>query len=279
MGTTKIAWTEFTWNPMSGCTQVSPGCDNCYAKTLTERFEGVPGHYYERGFALTLRPDKLMVPARKSAPKMVFVNSTSDLFHAEVPADYVAQVFAVMAVAGHHTFQVLTKRAGVMASLVNNSEFVDAVADHARQFAAQPGVIGGGKWSWPGWPLPNVWLGVSVEDQARAALRLPQLARTPARVRFASCEPLLGPVNLPDGIGAGTGLDWLIAGGESGPGARAMALEWARSLQAQCGRKGVAFFFKQLGSVTAAAMGVPGKGEVLRDVPADLAVRAYPELT
>ncbi len=253
---TKIEWTDATWNPVTGCTQVSPGCDHCYALTLAERFRGTPSHYFENGFDVTLRPDKLDQPLRWTKPRRIFVTSMSDLFHSDVPDEYIARAFAVMALAPQHTFQVLTKRHGRMRSLLPSPAFED-------QVRAVSGIETG--WDYYGtWPLPNVWLGVSVEDQSRADLRIPALMETPAAVRFVSCEPLLGPVTLthlhshcPTHDFAGGFCsgpcpdrrwpDWVIVGGESGRGARPMHPDWARSLRDQCQAAGVAFHFKQWG--------------------------------
>lgn len=274
-----IEWTDATWNPMTGCTKVSAGCDHCYAETLAERFRGTPGHYYEGGFDLQLRPDKLDAPLRWQRPRRVFVNSMSDLFHQGVPDEYVVQVFAVMALAPRHTFQVLTKRHGRMRSLVGSRDFPDLVAAAVLELARQAGSAGGvalarsereavlarsSEWRSPipAWPLPNVWLGVSVENQGAADLRVGPLLQTPAAVRFLSCEPLLGPVELPWTAEA---LDWVIAGGESGPGSRPMHPGWVRSLRDFSVNAGVAFHFKQWGD-WAEVMGKPRKGDVLLDV-------------
>jgi protein gp37 len=272
---TSIEWTRgddgtpgSTWNPVTGCTKVSPGCDNCYALTLAERFRGTPGHYFENGFDVQLRPDKLYLPIRWRKPRRVFVNSMSDLFHDDVPDEYIAQVFAVMALAPQHTFQILTKRHGRMRSLLSSHDFLAMIDDH-RTAAA-------GDFTWP---LPNVWLGVSVENQKWADIRIPALLDTPAAVRWLSCEPLLGPVDLwgpLDGHGGrsklsywldgrphwvddegsnprtsslaiGPKIDWVVVGGESGHHARAMHPEWARTIRDQCQHSGVPFHFKQWG--------------------------------
>ena len=208
-----IEWTETTWNPVTGCTQVSPGCAHCYAKTFAERFRGVPGHPYENGFDLQLRPDRLDQPLRWKRPRTVFVNSMSDLFHEDINLDFIRRVFDVMEAASWHRFQVLTKRS-------------------ARAAQLAPALV----WS------ENVWMGVSVENQ-RWTSRVSDLRRIPAAVRFLSCEPLLGPLALNlDGI------HWVIAGGESGHRARPMRLEWATSVRDQCIEAGVPFFFKQWGA-------------------------------
>jgi len=235
---TSIEWTDYSWNPVSGCDKVSPGCDHCYAETIATRFAGTKA--YPDGFKVTLKPERLTDPLRKRSwrGKRVFVNSMSDLFHKDVPDDYIAQVFAIMALAPEITFQILTKRHGRMRSLLNSEA-------HWRRVG-----VGGVR------VLPNVWLGVSVEDQQRADLRIPALLDTPAAVRWLSCEPLLGPVDLGAAFGTNyggdpredeTGVDWVVVGGESGPGARPMHPEWARTLRDQCQAAGVPFHFKQWG--------------------------------
>jgi protein gp37 len=208
-----IEWTEATWNPVTGCTQISPGCAHCYAKTFAERFRGVPGHPYEVGFDLTLRPERLHQPLEWKKRKLVFVNSMSDLFHDEVPDEYIIQVFEVMKEASQHTFQVLTKRSERLAQLASKLDVAD-----------------------------NVWIGVSVENQ-RWTTRIDDLRQVPAAVRFLSCEPLLGPLDLNL-----KGISWVIVGGESGHRARPMKRDWARNIQEQCTRARVSFFFKQWGA-------------------------------
>ena len=213
MQRSQIEWTDATWNPVTGCTQISPGCGHCYAKTFAERFRGVPGHPYERGFDLQLRPERLDQPLRWAKPRTIFVNSMSDLFHRDVPENYIAEVFEVMHAATRHRFQVLTKRAERLAELA------------------------------PSLPWPeNVWMGVSVENQHWTS-RVDYLRETPAAVKFLSCEPLLGPLDLEL-----EGIDWVIVGGESGPGARPMQPEWARGIRDQCVEAGTPFFFKQWGA-------------------------------
>jgi len=208
-----IEWTEATWNPVTGCTQVSPGCAHCYAKTFAERFRGVPGHPYEMGFDLTPRPDRIAQPLEWKRPRLIFVNSMSDLFHEDVDISFIQQVFQTMEQAHWHTFQVLTKRGERLAELA------------------------------PMLPWPsNVWMGVSVENQ-RWVSRIDYLRQTPAAVKFLSCEPLLGPLTLDL-----KGIDWVIVGGESGHGARPMQLDWARSVRDQCLEQKVPFFFKQWGA-------------------------------
>jgi len=253
---TKIEWSQATWNPVVGCTKVSPGCDHCYAERITERFHG------KGSFAVVRRSEeKLYLPLKWRKPRRVFVNSMSDLFHVDVPVGFIARVFTVMAQTPQHTYQVLTKRHGRMRSVLNSDVFVNMVRGMLGEVV---------------WPLPNVWLGVSVEDQHWADIRIPALLETPAAVRWLSCEPLLGPLKLtgggtqqtywltgrpywgePEPIGGGTilgrapligpRLDWIVVGGESGPGARPMHPDWARFLRDQCTGAGVPFFFKQWG--------------------------------
>ncbi len=213
MQRSKIEWTDATWNPVTGCTQISPGCAHCYAKTFAERFRGVPGHPYERGFEPQLRRERIKQPLRWTKPRTIFVNSMSDLFHEAVPDEYIHEVFEVMAAADQHRYQVLTKRAERLAQLA------------------------------PSLPWPDhIWMGVSVENQ-RWTSRIAPLRGTPAAIKFLSCEPLLGPLELDlDGI------DWVIAGGESGPGARPMHPDWVRAVRDQCLESGTPFFFKQWGA-------------------------------
>jgi len=252
---TGIAWTDATWNPISGCVAVSEGCEHCYARGVAERFAGTPA--YPHGFDLTLRPHVLDQPLRWTRPRMIFVNSMSDLFFEQVGTDYIAKVFAVMSLATAHTFQVLTKRAGRMRSLLNNDTFVALVQSERAELAAARKTAEVGP---APWPLPNVWLGVSVENQKWADVRIPALLNTPAAIRFLSCEPLLGPVNLSAGTnpavyllnGFDRGLDWVIVGGETGPNARPMHSDWVRDIRERCTSHDVAFFFKQWGAWTPA---------------------------
>ncbi len=209
-----IEWTEATWNPVTGCTKVSPGCAHCYAETFAERFRGVPGHPYEVGFDLTLRPERLGLPLNWTRPRRIFVNSMSDLFHPDVPEQFIQQVFETMRAASWHEFQLLTKR-----------------PERAAELAPRLG-------DWP----ENVWMGTSVENQ-RWTTRIDDLKRVPARTRFLSCEPLLGPLDLDL-----RGVHWVIVGGESGPHSRRMQPEWAESIRDQCQVAGVPFFFKQWGA-------------------------------
>lgn len=215
--TTSIEWTDATWNPVTGCTKVSTGCDHCYAERFSERFRGTLGHPFEKGFDLTLRPERLDQPLRWRAPRMIFVNSMSDLFHKEIPNEFIASVCDTMERAHWHIYQVLTKRSSLM-------------RDFLRQ--RYPGTQG----------PPHMWFGVSIEDGSNKS-RIRHLQETPASVRFLSIEPLIGPIGELDLAG----IDWVIVGGESGPGARSMDTGWVREVRDQCLEDGVAFFFKQWG--------------------------------
>jgi protein gp37 len=260
-----IEWTEATWNPTTGCDRVTPGCDNCYALTLAARLKGMGSAAYQRdgnprtsgpGFALTTHADRLDQPIRWTRPRRIFVNSMSDLFHDQVPDEFIVEVFARMWWAPQHTFQLLTKRHGRMRSLVprieqhlQQRESDLALLDHPTPLT---------------WPLPNLWLGVSVEDQKRADLRIPALLDTPAAVRWLSMEPLLGPVTLVDRVW----IDWVVVGGESGLASRPMQVDWARSLRDQCVDFGVPFFFKQWGGRTPKANGRELDGRTWDEYPA-----------
>ena len=241
---THIEWTDATWNPVTGCTKVSAGCKHCYAERDWARLAANQmTRYYGREFTdVRCHPDVLDLPQRWTKPRRIFVNSMSDLFHEAVPDEFIADVFRAMAWAHQHSFQVLTKRPERMLRLLTDIEWEDSVTDNAHECR-----------DWP-WPLPNVWLGVSVEDQDTADERIPLLLQTPAAVRWISAEPLLeditifsldGPIDVPDG--AQSPIHWVVAGGESGPKARPMHLEWARSLRDQCAAAGVPFLFKQWG--------------------------------
>jgi protein gp37 len=216
-----IEWTDASWNPVTGCTQVSPGCDHCYAMTFAERFRSVPGHPYEQGFDLKLWPERLELPLKWKRPRRVFVNSMSDLFHRDVPNDFIHRVFDVMARADWHVFQVLTKRPHRLVQLASELP----------------------------WPA-HIWAGVSVEND-RYVWRADLLRRVPAAVRFVSAEPLLGPL---ESLGL-EGIDWLITGGESGSSHRPCDPAWVRSLRDRCVQDGIAYFHKQWGGRTPKAGG------------------------
>ncbi|MBI5243803.1 MAG: phage Gp37/Gp68 family protein [Elusimicrobia bacterium] len=224
-----IEWTESTWNPVTGCTKISPGCKFCYAETFAERWRGIPGHPYEQGFDLKLWPARVRLPLTWKEPRIILVNSMSDLFHEDVPDDFIEQVFETMAAAHWHQFQLLTKRP-------------ERFADWSRSRYSQPGPgANGGRRRWPG----HVWAGTSVESQDYA-WRIDHLLQVPADIRFLSLEPLLGPITL-RGLWL-EGIQWMIVGGESGHGARPMNPEWARDLRDQCVSARVPFFFKQWGA-------------------------------
>jgi protein gp37 len=214
-----IEWTDATWNPVTGCTKISRGCDHCYAERFSERFRGVGGHPFENGFDLTLRPERMKQPLAWKRPRTIFVNSMSDLFHKEVPRAFIDQVFDTMERADWHVFQVLTKRSSLLARYLKSRYGVGRAPTH-------------------------IWCGVSIED-AQAKSRLAHLRGAPATTRFLSLEPLLGPVGCLDLAG----IDWVIAGGESGPRARPMDADWVRNIRDQCLGQRVAFFFKQWGGV------------------------------
>jgi three-Cys-motif partner protein len=234
---TAIEWTDSTWNPVTGCTKVSAGCDHCYAERFSERFRGVPNHPFEQGFDLRLRPERLRQPLSWTRPRFIFVNSMSDLFHKEIPNDFIEGVFDTMEQAHWHVYQVLTKRSSLLRDFVN------------RRYGAR------------GAP-PHIWLGVSIEDRA-ALRRLAHLKATHAAVRFVSCEPLLeslGPLDL-------SGIHWVIAGGESGPGARPVEASWVREIRDACVDQNAAFFFKQWGGRTPKARGSELDGRAWQQYP------------
>ena len=348
----KIEWTVSddgtpgaTWNPVTGCTKVSAGCDHCYAETFAERWRGTPGHHFEQGFDVRLWPDRLTIPWKWKRPRRIFVNSMSDLFHEAVPDGFIAQVWDVMGQSPQHTFIILTKRHARMRSWVTRwadrsndraSDRPDGMPPLARGPEAVRAAYASGRallfadmldsmgtpppgaayplydWmeGWRHWPavLPNVWLGCSVEDQKWADVRIPALLRTPAAVRFISAEPLLGPIDLTGQPGLGceetgpavthhgystrtdygtgsewdcdhqVGLDWVIAGGESGPGARPCDLGWLRALALQCERAQIPYFCKQLGSVLGRQLGAGSKGGAWEAWPEDLRVRQFPRV-
>lgn len=249
---TKIVWTDATWNPVTGCTKVSQGCKHCYAERDWARLVHMPA-FSGRAFTdVACHPERLDQPLHWKKPRRIFVNSMSDLFHEDVPDEFIDQVFAVMAQSPQHTFQVLTKRPERMREYMNHPVRLNMWADAEIPLVSS---------EWGDFPLPNVWLGVSVEDQATAYERIPLLLQTPAAVRWISAEPLLGPVDLryfnynyldklPKGV---ISLDWVVVGGESGPKARPMHPDWARSLRDQCQAAGVSFLFKQWGEWAAAS--------------------------
>ena len=220
----KIEWTDATWNPVTGCTKISPGCKNCYALTFAERFRGVPGHPYQQGFDLRIWVDRISLPLAWKAPRRIFVNSMSDLFHERVPDSFVDAVFETMRAASWHQFQVLTKRPERM------KRYLDARPDHSRRMRTKS---------------PHIWLGASVETQQYAG-RAAVVASLPSAVRFLSCEPLLGPLDLSTVLGPRR-VNWIIVGGESGHRARPMKFEWVLGIRDQCQRARVPFFFKQWG--------------------------------
>lgn len=246
-GKTGIEWTDVTWNPITGCDRISPGCDNCYAATMAARLQAMGNPRYQRdgepprsgpGFGLTVHEDLARVPLQWQKPRRVFVNSMSDLFHEDVPESAISWLFNTMGQAYRHQFQILTKRARRMQKLIFDAQWATGEArfNGLSRFGRNP--------------FRNVWLGVSAEDQEWADNRIPWLMRTPAAVRFVSCEPLLGPINLTRWLDreeawAGRTIDWVIVGGESGPNRRPFNPDWARRIRDQCVEAGVPFFYKQ----------------------------------
>lgn len=228
-----IEWTESTWNPVTGCSKVSPGCAHCYAETFAERWRGIAGHPYEQGFDLRLWPSRLEQPLAWRRPRTIFVNSMSDVFHEDIPFDFVESIFDVMRRADWHVFQILTKRHERLAELASDLH----------------------------WP-PNVWMGVSIENR-RFVRRADALREVPAAVRFISAEPLLGPL---EGLDL-TGIDWLIAGGESGPRHRRVKVDWLRDLRDRCADEDVAFFFKQWGGIRPKSGGRSLDGRTWDEMP------------
>ncbi|MFG2046175.1 DUF5131 family protein [Micromonospora sp. NPDC048935] len=333
MADTAIEWADKTWNPLLGCERVSAGCDGCYAISTATIRAGNPHPKVAAAFAglterrdgrldwtgrINLLPERLTQPLHWRKPQRIFVNSQSDLFHRDVPDSFIAQVFAVMALAEQHTFQLLTKRHGRMRSLLNSPAFRVLVLDQAYLLVVgevpsaqapqhvvsayhrrrQAALLGQTDSALPAWPLTNVHLGVSVEDQKTADLRIPALLATPAAVRWLSCEPLLGSVDLtkflhwrpigenlrhsplPPSYADACGLPalhWCVVGGESGPKSRLMSPEWARNLRDQCISAQVPFFFKQTGSVLAKELGIPGKGDEWNDLPTEFQIRDMPQ--
>jgi protein gp37 len=241
LGTT-IEWTDATWNPVRGCTKISAGCKNCYAERFAERFRGIPGHPFEQGFNIKLVPEKLLEPLKWKEPRLVFVNSMSDLFHDQVPDEYIKQVVEVMMKANWHTFQVLTKRGGRLESLLKTKLKKAAAKKH-------------------------IWWGVSVENKRDGIPRIKHLQESPAKVRFLSVEPLLedvGRLNL-------KGISWVIVGGESGPRSRPIEASWVRSIKEQCEDAGVSFFFKQWGGTQKKIAGRSLDGMTYSEFPSRIA--------
>ncbi|MDI6696861.1 MAG: phage Gp37/Gp68 family protein [Anaerolineales bacterium] len=229
----KIEWTQMTWNPVTGCSKVSAGCKNCYAERMAKRLQAMGQKRYLNGFEVTLHEDLVELPYTWKTPRLVFVNSMSDLFHEKVPLEFIQRIFTVMEKCPQHTFQVLTKRSGRLIEV-------------SAQLS----------WS------PNIWMGVSVEDE-HAMYRINDLQNTPAAIRFLSCEPLLGPLDNLDL----TNIQWVIVGGESGPGARPMRLEWVESIYLQCTQARVSFFFKQWGGVHKKRNGRELHGRLYNEMP------------
>jgi protein gp37 len=235
-----IEWTDATWNPVTGCTKISAGCDNCYAARFSERFRGVPSHPFENGFDLSLRPERLSQPLEWKKPRMIFVNSMGDLFHKEIPYGYVSTVFEIMENADWHIYQVLTKRSSLLRKFIN------------ERYPTRKAP-------------PHMWFGVSVENE-QAVSRIPHLQAANAAIRFLSIERLIGPVgrlNL-------KGINWVIVGGESGPGARAMEPRWAIKIRDQCVKAKIAFFFKQWGGRSPKAGGRLLEGREWNEFPRQL---------
>jgi protein gp37 len=235
-----IEWTESTWNPLTGCTKISPGCQHCYAERMALRLQSMGQPHYANGFKLTLHEDSLELPLRWKRPQTIFVNSMSDLFHKDVPLGFIQKMFDVMNRASWHRFQVLTKRSDRLLELSPRLQWA-----------------------------PNIWMGVSVEKEDYL-FRIAELRKTPAKIKFLSLEPLLGPLpNLKL-----RGIDWVIVGGESGPGARPMDPEWAIAIRDQCQAAGVAFFFKQWGGVRKKATGRLLEGRTWDEMPVTLSLKA-----
>jgi protein gp37 len=229
----KIEWTQMTWNPVTGCSKVSAGCKNCYAERMANRLQAMGLERYRNGFQVTLHEDLIELPLKWKQPRLIFVNSMSDLFHEDVPVDFIQRVFKVMSDCPQHTFQILTKRS-------------QRLSEIARLLP---------------WPV-NVWMGVSVED-SRVLNRIDDLRQIPAAIRFLSCEPLIGPLDPLDL----SKIDWVIVGGESGPGARPMHLQWVDAIHQQCQKTGVLFFFKQWGGVRKHRTGRELHGRTYDEIP------------
>lgn len=245
----RIEWTDATWNPVTGCTKVSPGCKHCYAQTFAERFRGVPGHPFEQGFDLRLWPERVSLPLTWREPRKIFVNSMSDLFHKRVPDEFIAQVFQTMRQATWHQFQVLTKRPERLASFLKQN----------------PDMLGRSRHI-----VDHIWLGASVETEQYIE-RARIVASLPSPVRFLSCEPLLGPLDL-SGVLGPCAVNWIIVGGESGPGARPLDREWVLAIRDQCLAAGVPFFFKQWGGVRKKSTGRTLERRTWDEMPQQLAL-------
>ena len=279
---TLISWSEATWNPITGCSMVSPGCTHCYAMTLAGT--RLKNHPSRKGLTrqtadgpvwtgeVRFNKKWLDQPLRWKKPRQIFVCAHGDLFHEDVPDEWIDRVFAVMMLAHQHTFQVLTKRAARMRRFLTEPSFWDRLRNTTERLVIEEGFSVTSPFRWP---IPNVWLGVSVEDQKRAGERIPSLLDTPAAVRWISAEPLLGPVDIEAYLSLerffNETLDWVVAGGESGPGSRPMHPDWARSIRDQCLQAGVPFHFKQWGSWAFA----DGESHYAPDVP--LNWKSYPE--
>lgn len=266
----KIEWTDATWNVITGCSKVSSGCKNCYAERIWKRVYGKYRPFTDVHF----HEDRLEMPLRWKRPRRIFVNSLSDLFHEKVTVEMVAAIFGIMTLASRHIFQILTKRPERAFAMLRNLDAHKCAHEAFGTIGASPTCDMSHEW-----PLPNVWLGVSVENQGTAEERIPLLLNTPAAVRWISVEPLLGPVNLGPWIDR---LDWVVVGGESGPKARAFDVEWARQIKRRCTAADVAFFMKQLGSRPfdgTLPLILPGKADQPEKWPVtldDIKVREYP---
>jgi len=269
MNKTKIEWCHRTWNPVIGCSKVSEGCENCYAATMAKRLEAMGKPEYagitlDIGFGMnewselvSCVESRLTEPLRLRKPSRIFVCSMSDLFHEKVPLEFIADIFNIMAYCPRHTFLSLTKRPACMLRILDDM----MSGEHSLGNAD--------------WPLPNVWLGVTAENQHRADERIPILLQTPAALRFVSCEPMLEPIFLPPFTGGqkgGSEIAWVICGGETGPHARPFSLDWARSLRDQCAAAGIPFFMKQGGDF------LFRRGATFEDLPADLQIRQHPKV-
>lgn len=270
--TSRIEWTETTWNPTTGCDRISPGCDNCYALTLAKRLKAMGSAKYQTdgnertsgpGFGVTFHEGALTEPLRWRKSRRVFVNSMSDLAHARVSDEAIARVFAVMGAAGQHEFQLLTKRPRRLAKLLSRKHFREMVIAAAQRDELGPA-------DELCLPFPNVWVGTSIESD-EYCWRADELRRTPAAIRFLSLEPLLGPLPSLDL----TGIDWVIVGGESGPNFRPLDLDWVRDLRDRCGRLQIPLFFKQVGGLTPKAGGRLLDGRTWDEYPitAEMAAR------